>query len=136
MKCKSCGKEVEENTKICPNCGFDIESFNKRVVVKLAEDPEVENSERASLIDSPILTFLFGILALLFSICFVVSETIVILYLALFILFNVLTFKFANKKCKVKLIPVRNVGKAFAYLSIGLVVYKLVYEILGVLFFS
>lgn len=136
MKCKSCGKEVADNIAICPNCGFDIESYKKlqRVVVK--EDPEVSEKEKSSLIDRPIFTFLFGILSLIIAILFVTSQTIVLLYLALFILFNVLTLINANKVGKVKLEPFKDVGKLFSYLSIGFVIFKVVFDILGALFFN
>lgn len=135
MKCKSCGKEVADNTAICQYCGFDIEAYKKLQKVVVREDPEVDETKKTNLVDSPILAFVFGILAVISAILFVVSPTIVVLYLGLFILFNYLTFTLANKPAKVKLLPLSTVGKFMAYFSIGFVVLKVVFEIIGVLFF-
>lgn len=135
MKCKSCGKEIAENISICPNCGFDLEAFGKKQKVIIYEDPEVETSEKASLIDRPILAFIFGILSVISSILFVTSPNIVVLYLAMLISFTYLTFRNASKPGKVKLRPFADVGKVFAYFAIGFLIFKIVFDLLGDLFF-
>lgn len=133
MKCKSCGAEITKHTKICDNCGFDIESFNKlqRVVVK--EDPVVDESQKSGLVDSPILAFIFGILSVIASFAFVVSPTIVVLYFVLLVLFNILAFKMASKPARVKYEPFANAGKIFAYISIGFVVFKIIFDVMSIL---
>ena len=45
MKCLRCGKEVEEGTKYCNNCGFDVESQKNYRVLYKEVDPELEKSQ-------------------------------------------------------------------------------------------
>ena len=28
IKCKECGKEISSSSRVCPNCGIEIKSFN------------------------------------------------------------------------------------------------------------
>lgn len=135
MKCKSCGGVVANDAKVCEYCGFDLEGFKKLEKVVVQVDPELDNTIRSNLIDYPILAFIFGILAIITSILFVVSPAIVILYFLLVVLFNYLTFNSANKPAKLKLKPIAMVGKGMAYFSIGFILFKVIFEIIGILFF-
>lgn len=132
MKCLRCGKEIPDNTAVCENCGFNIQE-NKlyEKYLKQPVDPEVPADQKSSLIDNPVLTLLSGGLSIFFSLLFISASTIVILYLALFILFVFFTFYLSTKPCKVKLRPLRNVGIAMAYFALGLVIFKFVYQLIG-----
>ena len=137
MKCIRCGKEVPDDTIICNECGFDFdEYYNNRSIITVEEDPIVPENQKSSLVDNPILTFIFGLLSIPMTFIFIVSSTIVIIYLVGVILLVFLTLFMSRKPCKVKLKPVRNVGKWMAYFSINLIVFKVVYDIIGKLFFK
>lgn len=137
MKCIRCGKEVPDDTIICNECGFDFdEYYNNRNIITVEEDPIVPEDQKSSLVDNPILTFIFGLLSIPMTFIFIVSSTIVIIYLVGVVLLVFLTLFMSRKPCKVKLKPVRNVGKWMAYFSISLIVFKVVYDIIGKLFFK
>ncbi len=129
MKCKSCGAEIAEDTVICENCGFNVAEHKRLERVVVYDDPEVDKSERAGLVDNPVLAFIFSILANIFGVLFVVSPVIIILYALLFVGFNVLTFVFANKKARIKFKPIADIAKVLAYLSIAFVLLKFVFEL-------
>lgn len=135
MKCLRCGKVIPSGINVCENCGFDLAEFKSKKVFREQEDPDVLEQHKVTLIDNPILTFIFGLLSVASSFLFATAETIVILYLVLVILFNVFTFKMANKPCKVKLKPLNNVGKILAYFSIGFILFRIIYQVIGILFF-
>lgn len=136
MKCKSCGKVVANDAKICEYCGFDLEEYKKLKKVVVEVDPEIDNINKTNLVDYPILAFIFGLLAVITSILFVVSPAIVILYFLFVVLFNYLTFTLVNKPAKIKLKPIAMVGKGMAYFSIGFILLKVIFEIIGILFFK
>ena len=136
MKCLRCGKEIPDKTVICDNCGFNFEEHNLyEKYLKRPVDPDVPDEQKASLIDNPVLTLIFGALSVFFALLFITASTIVIIYLVLLILSVFLTFYLSSKPSKVKLRPLRNIGIGMAYSSMGLLVFKVVYQLLGVLFF-
>ncbi|MFA6722436.1 MAG: hypothetical protein WCS50_03780 [Bacilli bacterium] len=135
MKCLRCGNDMPDNIATCENCGFNIEEYKLyEKYLKQPADPEVPEDQKSSLVDNPVLTLLSGGLSVFFSLLFISASTIVILYLALFILFVFFTFYLSSKPSKVKLRPLRNVGVVFAYFALGLVIFKFVYQLWGLLF--
>lgn len=140
MKCKSCGHEVTKEAIVCENCGFDLGEFRKLKKVIVEEDPDVDPTKKSSLIDSPILAFVFGILSILSSLTFVVYWSFKVDWILLpiifvfVVLFNFLTFKLASKPTKVSLKPFCVVGRGMAYFSIGYIILKIVFELLKPLF--
>ena len=126
---------MPDNTATCENCGFNIEEHKLyEKYLKQPADPEVPEDQKSSLVDNPVLTLLSGGLSVFFSLLFISASTIVILYLALFILFVFFTFYLSSKPSKVKLRPLRNVGVVFAYFALWLVSFKFVYQLWGLLF--
>ncbi|MCK9536486.1 MAG: hypothetical protein M0R05_02670 [Bacilli bacterium] len=136
MKCLRCGQEIPNKTVICDNCGFNFEEHKLyEKYLKRSVDPEVPDEHKASLIDNPVLTLIFGALSVLFSFLFITASTITIIYLILLILSVFLTFYLSSKPSKTKLRPLRNIGIGMVYFAVGLVIFKIVYQLLGVLFF-
>lgn len=132
MKCIRCGKIIPDNENICANCGFNIQKYellNKYVNNPI--DPDVPYEKKSDLIDNPILTLIFGLLSILFAFLFVGSSTIVLFYLGAFILTVFLTFYVASKPSKVKLRPLKNLGVGMAYFAMGIVIFKIAYQLLG-----
>lgn len=137
MKCLRCGKEMPDKDGICENCGFNFNEHKLyKKYIKNPVDPDVPDNQKSNLIDNPVLTLIFGGLSVLFSLLFITASTVVIIYLILLILAVFLTFYLSSKPSKVKLRPLRNIGVGMAYFAAGLVVFKIVYQILGVLFFK
>ena len=135
MKCKRCGKEVSDETKVC-ECGFDFEEDEKYAALfNRKADPEVSEKDKNLLIDFPILTFLFGLASLLLMILFLFHPGFVVLYFVLVVVFIIMTMWFAKKPTKVKLEPTRNVGLWMAYLAMAVVLFKTVYLLIGLIFF-
>lgn len=101
MKCLRCGNDMPDNTATCENCGFNIEEHKLyEKYLKQPADPEVPEDQKSSLVDNPVLTLLSGGLSVFFSLLFISASTIVILYLALFILFVFFTFYLSSKDRK------------------------------------
>lgn len=121
MKCLRCGKEVEEGTKYCDNCGFDVESQKDYRIVYKEVDPEVEKSKKTNLIDSPVLTFIFGILSMINALLIAGSKPIPIFYILTFIILFGTCFYLSTRKAKVKLRPFREVGIVIAFIALALV---------------
>ena len=121
MKCLRCGKEVEEGIKYCNNCGFDVESQKNYRVLYKEVDPELEKSQKTNLIDSPVPTFIFGILAMLNAILIAGSKPIPIFYILTFIILFSVCFFLSTRKSKVKLKPFREVGVVIAFIALALV---------------
>ena len=130
MKCLRCGKEVEEGTKYCNNCGFDVESQKDYRIVYKEVDPEVEKSKKTNLIDSPVLTFIFGILSMINALLIAGSKPIPIFYLLTFIIIFSVCFYLSTKKAKVKLRPFREVGVVLAFIALALVLIVVVKTII------
>lgn len=131
MKCKSCGKEVSDDAKICDNCGFNLEEFKTYTKVVVEEDPDLPKSQKNSLIDGPILTFFLGIVSMLIAITIVMYKSVVIFFVILEVMAVLSTFFTSAKICKISLKPVRNVGVIMAYIGIAITIFKVVYVLLG-----
>ncbi|MGD9605493.1 MAG: hypothetical protein AB7V00_05005 [Bacilli bacterium] len=135
MKCKRCGKEVSDDTKIC-ECGFNFEEDAKyNALFSQKDDPTVNDKDKNLLVDFPILTFLFGLTSLLFMILFLFHPGFVVLYFGITIILIGFTMLFARKPAKVKLEPTRNVGLGMAYVSLAVILFKTIYLVIGVIFF-
>ncbi|MGD9886980.1 MAG: hypothetical protein AB7T03_03335 [Bacilli bacterium] len=135
MKCKRCGKEVSDDTKVC-ECGFDfLEDQKYRTLYAQKDDPTVSDKDKNLLIDFPILTFLCGLTAFLFMILFLFHPGFVVLYFGICVIFMAFTFWFAKKPTKVKLEPTRNVGSGMAYLSLAVILFKSIFLLIGLIFF-
>lgn len=135
-KCKSCGFKVTEDMDICPKCGFDLAEHRTYEKVIVAEDPEIEESKKTNLVDNPILAFILGIVSVVLSFVTVVSATYgdyIIAYIILLIVAVVLTYYLSNKPAKVKLKPFANVGKWLAIFAIGFFIFKIFYDLFGLI---
>jgi len=96
---------MPDNTATCENCGFNIEEHKLyEKYLKQPADPEVPEDQKSSLVDNPVLTLLSGGLSVFFSLLFISASTIVILYLALFILFVFFTFYLSSKPSVIHLV--------------------------------
>jgi membrane-bound ClpP family serine protease len=138
-KCIRCGKNLPSEVKICDNCSFDFqeyEAYQKAFAPYVEkEDPVVPESQRSSLIDNPIITFILGIVSLLFMFLFLFTPKIVVLYLIGVILFVILTYIMATFPSKVKLVHFQNIGRWMANIAISVTIFKIVYVVLGMFFF-
>lgn len=134
MKCIRCGKELPEGTIRCDECDFNIQEYEKyKKVFKEELDPDVPKELKSNLIDNPILTFIFGVISLLLTLIFVTITSYI--YIVGILLFVFLTLLMSTKPSKVNLRQVQIFGKVLAYISISLMIFKLVYIVLGILFF-
>ncbi|HHU21292.1 MAG TPA: hypothetical protein GXZ51_02475 [Acholeplasma sp.] len=119
IRCIRCGMENDDKNEVCGNCGY---SFKEQKVEEeyrklLREDPSVPEEERSGLVDSPILTFVFGLLSMLLPI----------------LVFSFLAWYNYKKPSKVKLEPLRNLGNIFAYIGAALSIFLLVYIVWGLI---
>lgn len=119
IRCIRCGMENDDKNEVCGNCGY---SFKEQKVEEeyrklLREDPSVTEEERSGLVDSPILTFVFGLLSMLLPI----------------LVFSFLAWYNYKKPSKVKLEPLRNLGNIFAYIGAALSIFLLVYIVWGLI---
>lgn len=132
-KCVRCGKLVEEKFDVCDNCGFDFLKYEaEQKVFKKEEEPIVPRNIKTNLIDNPVFTFIFGILAILSSLHFVTSKGIVVEYLIYSVIYIFITMVFSIKQVSVKMKEVRNVGKWMGNIAFAITLYKIVYEIFGI----
>lgn len=46
MKCPECGNELEDNVRICPNCGFEIRVFDKAIQKNTAIKSVISGNRR------------------------------------------------------------------------------------------
>lgn len=120
MKCLRCGKDVPENTKYCENCGFDVESQKDYKTVYKEVDPILEGKKKVALVDYPVLTFLFGIIAMMNAIMYSVMGSI--LLIITFCLFFGSCFFFSTRQTKVKLKPFREVGIIIGFLALAVMI--------------
>ena len=133
MKCLSCGKEASDDATFCKYCGYEFESkkpFFKKIEVK--EDPIVPEEQKKALTDNPILTFIIGLTSIFSALLYFSYNTFQVIYFITSIVLIGITFVVGNKPAKLKYIPVRNFGKALAYISVFMVLLKTVYFILGI----
>jgi len=131
MKCKSCGQEVRDTDNVCANCGFNLEEFKKQEKILVEEDPDLPESKKSTLIDSPIITFILGIISVLIALTIASYRSVVIFFVLLEIISVLGTFFASAKICKVNLKPVRNVGVVLAYVGLAITIFKIAYVILG-----
>ncbi len=117
MKCLRCGKEIDNNSIICENCGYDVSQQTNYRTIYVEADPDMSNKEIAKYIIAPILTFVFSLLASLCSILIVFTRPISILVTILFVIFFAISFFFSTRKTLVKLKPVRSFGVGLSYVS-------------------
>ena len=131
MKCKRCGQEVRDTDKTCANCGFNLEEFKKQEKVLVPEDPDLPQSKKSTLIDSPIITFMLGIISVLIALAIVSYSSVVIFFVILEVMAVLGTFFASAKVCKISLRPVRNVGVVLAYVGLAITIFKIAYVILS-----
>lgn len=131
MKCKSCGKEVSADIKICPNCGYDLEETKNYKKVIVEEDPDLPKEQKSSLIDGPVLTFILGIICAMIGLAVISYKAVVLFLVILEVVAFASTFLMSIKLCKVSMRPVRNIGVVLAYIGLGLTIFKVFYVLLG-----
>ena len=131
MKCKSCGQEVRDTDNVCANCGFNLEEFKKQEKILVQEDPDLPKSRKSTLIDSPIITFILGIMSVLIALTIASYRSVVLFFVLLEVMSVLGTFFAAAKVCKVNLKPVRNVGVVLAYVGLAITIFKIAYVILS-----
>ena len=131
MKCKRCGQEISDTGKICANCGFNLEEFKKQEKVLVEEDLDLPLSKKSTLIDSPIITFMLGIISVLIALAIVSYSSVVIFFVILEVMAILGTFFASAKVCKISLRPVRNVGVVLAYVGLAITIFKIAYVILS-----
>lgn len=131
MKCIRCGKIVSDDTKVCPNCAYDFKEITKRKTVIVEVDEETDKAGKVMRIDNPILTFIFGILSLLFGLTLLANRLpIPLIVVLLFFASFMASFYFSTKPCKVSMKPVRNMGIVLAFIGFALSAYSLIYALL------
>ncbi|MDD3107117.1 MAG: hypothetical protein PHP65_04875 [Bacilli bacterium] len=134
MKCKRCGQIISDDTKIC-ECGFNIEEDKlTSVIYNQKSDPDVSEKNKNTLVDNPVLTFLFGISSIIVMLLFLMHPGFVVLYFLLDVVLIVATLLFAQKPTKVRLEATRNVGKWLAYVSFSVLLFKSVFLIINLFF--
>ena len=131
MKCLRCGKIVSDVEKICPVCGFDLEAQKNYKKIAVEVDGDVDDKHKIILIDNPILTFIFGLLALMLALTIAVDPGLTFFFILLFVLTFSLCFFFSTKPCRVKLKPVRTFGLVMGYIGLGLTLYRLILFLLN-----
>jgi len=120
----------------CEECDFDLEIYNQiSKHYNQKEDPTVPEDQISGLVDNPIFTLIFGLLSLILTLLFITNTKFVVIYLIGVVVLVLLTFRLAKKPAKIRLIPARNVGKGMAYASISLIVFKIIFDLIGALFF-
>lgn len=111
-KCLRCGHMNNDIALKCEKCQFSFEEqavYEKLKKLVPKDDPIVDLKNKSSLIDNPILTFIFGILSIMLPI----------------FVFSFVAWYMKKKPSKAKLVAFRNIGNIFAYvgfvLSVALV---------------
>jgi len=123
---------VPDDTKVCEVCAFDFDEYEKyRHLYQTKEDPIVPEDQQSSLVDNPILCFIFGILSFISMALFFFNQDIVILFLIGVFLFATLAYIFSVKLAKVKLVPFQVVGKWLANIAVAVSVFKLVFSLVS-----
>lgn len=134
-KCIRCGRMVPDDTKVCEVCAFDFEEYQKEQhLYQTKEDPLVPEDQKSSLVDNPILCFIFGIISFLLMALFLFTPGIILIYLIGVVVFIFLAFIFSVKPAKVKLIPFQVVGKWLANIAISVTIFKLVFVLMNIIF--
>ena len=134
-KCVRCGIELPDDVKVCEECGFDFDEYEnvKAHTIKVEADPfGLSKEEKVLRIEHPILTILFGMAAVLFSLLIIATYSIIMM--ALGFLFSILAIAFSSKESLVKLKPLQNVGKWFGYIGFVISLFSTVYIIMGLIF--
>jgi len=127
-KCIRCGRMVPDDTKVCESCAFDFDEYEKyKHLYVTEEDPIVPEEQQSSLVDNPILCFIFGIISFILMALFLFHPNIVVIYLLGVFVFAFLAYVFSVKLAKVKLIPFRVVGKWLANIAVSVSIFKLVF---------
>lgn len=113
-KCLRCGHINKDQAVKCVNCQFSFEEqavYERLKKIAEKDDPIVDLKNKSSLIDNPVLTFIFGILSIMLPI----------------FIFSFAAWYMKKKPSKAKLEPFRNIGNVFGYvgfvLSVALVGY-------------
>lgn len=125
MKCLRCGREVSENEKICPDCGYDLEEQKNLQVMHIDTDPDLTNKEIVKFTLYPLFTFILGLLCSLTCIYQLFLKQISIILLIAFGLFFGLAFFFSTRRTLVKMKPVREFGIILSYIAFALLLLKL-----------
>ncbi|NLD26956.1 MAG: hypothetical protein GX661_06315 [Acholeplasmataceae bacterium] len=134
-KCVRCGNMVPHDVKICDNCAFNFEEYEAyQKVFEVKEDPVVPNEQKSSLVDNPVITFIFGIISLVFMILVFFNPGVIILYVIGVFVFVVLTYIMAVKPSKVRLLPLQTVGRWMANIAFSITIFKIVYVLIGMIF--
>jgi len=134
-KCVRCGNMVPDDVKICDNCAFNFEEYEAyQKVFEVKEDPVVPNEQKSSLVDNPVITFIFGIISLVFMILVFFNPGVIILYVIGVFVFVVLTYIMAVKPSKVRLLPLQTVGRWMANIAFSITIFKIVYVLIGMIF--
>lgn len=131
MKCLRCGKIVSDDEKSCPECGFDLEAQKNYKKIIIEVDDYTDKKQKIILIDNPILTFIFGLIALMFALTIAVDPGLTFFFVLLFVLTFSLCFFFSTRPTRVKLKPVRTFGLIMGYIGLALTLYRLILFLLN-----
>jgi hypothetical protein len=136
-KCVRCGNMVPDDVNICDNCAFDFDEYEKyRKFFEVKEDPVVPKEQKSSLVDNPVITFIFGIVSLFFMALVLFNQGVVILYVIGVVVSAVLTYVMSVKPSKVKLLPFQNIGRWMANIAFSVTIFKIVYVLIGIIFYK
>ena len=47
MHCRKCGKEIEENSKFCPYCGFDLKEGQDKVTDTKKQNVQLQKEDKS-----------------------------------------------------------------------------------------
>lgn len=131
MKCLRCGKIVSDELKECPYCSFNLQEQKSYKKIKIETDDNIDPKDKVVSIDSPILTFVFGIFALMCGLTLLANRLpIPLIVVFLFFICFSASFYFSIKPTRVKMKPVRTVGVIMAFIGLALTCYSLVFALL------
>lgn len=105
MKCIRCGRVHEDNVEVCDVCHFNFKEYQVRLkYFDNGPKPEDLSDNKSDLIVRPILSFIFGVLGLIFIGTFI---------------FSILAIKITPNLAKSTLKPVRTMGIILGYIGIA-----------------
>ena len=91
IKCPECGKDVSTQAKACPHCGYPLNKDNISIEENNKECPKpldeswMEIYKKKPLYGKLILTLIFFVTAIIFTICFIINSKYYFDYLAFYI---------------------------------------------------
>lgn len=131
MKCLRCGKQFNDDVKVCDECGFDFEEFKKYKKIVVENDDDLDGKQKVILTDNPILTFIFGLVSLMIGLTIFVFGLPISFFMILgFVATFSMAFYFSVKPCRIKLKPVRNFGIVMGFIGLAFTLYQSIVALL------